>query len=168
MGFTPQTGLLQGTRIGDLDPFVLPYVMRRKGISLEEALVECSENSGLAGLSGTSGDMRDINRKIAEGSRRARVARDKFIYDAKRYIGEYLLLMEGLDAVSFTGGIGQNDPDLRQEVLSALGFLGLELDAEKNSAAEPIITTASSKISALVIQANEELVVARETFKVVG
>jgi acetate kinase len=140
--------------------------MRRKGITLEEALVECSEKSGLAGLSGTSGDMRDITRKIAEGSRRAQVARDKFIYDIKRYIGEYLLVMEGLDAVSFTGGIGQNDPGLRQEVLSSLCFLGLEIDAEKNSSGGSVITTPNSRISALVIQANEEIVVARETFKV--
>lgn len=167
MGFTPQSGLIQGTRIGDLDPYVLPYIMEKKGISLEAALTECSKNSGLAGLSGTSGDMRDINEAIAQGSQPALLAKNKFIYDIKRYIGEFLVLMEGLDAITFTGGIGQKDADLRAQVLSALGFLGLKLDSSRNHDHAQVVTTDDSAIKALVLETNEEIVVARETANVI-
>lgn len=167
MGFTPQTGLIQGTRIGDLDPFVLPYIMERKNISLNEALRECSVNGGLKGLSGISADMREINDEIAKDNPRALLARNKFIYDIKRYIGEYLVVMEGIDAITFTGGIGQKDSKLRNEVLSSLKFLGLELDSKKNDENEQIISSSNSKISVLVLDTNEELVVAQETEKVI-
>jgi acetate kinase len=167
MGFTPQSGLIQGTRIGDLDPYVLPYIMHKKGISLDEALKECSKNGGLAGLSGISGDMRDINAAVAQGNPRALLARQKFIYDIKRYVGEYLILMEGLDAITFTGGIGQKDAALRAQVLTALNFLGLKLDETRNKNHEQIITATDSKITALVLETNEEIVVARETVKVI-
>lgn len=167
MGFSPQSGLIQGTRVGDMDPFVLPYIMERKGISLHAALQELSKNGGLAGLSGISADMRDINAAIESGNPRAQLARDKFIYDIKRYIGEYLVILEGVDAITFTGGIGQKDAALREEVLGALGFLGLDLDAEKNASHAPLITTPQSSIQALVMETNEELVVARETLKVI-
>lgn len=168
MGFTPQSGLIQGSRIGDMDPFVLPHIMRRKGITLEEALEECSRNGGLAGLSGTSGDMRDIKKKIAEGDDRARLAREKFIYDIRRYLGEYHLLLQGLDAIAFTGGIGQRDSALRAEVLSSLSFLGLKLDPVRNEHHDWLVTHPDSSIAALVIEANEELVVARETVRVIS
>jgi acetate kinase len=167
MGFSPQTGLIQGTRTGDLDPFVLPYIMEKKGIGLREALEECSRNAGLAGLSGTSGDMRDIIAEIAAGSSRARLAREKYIYDIKRYVGEFLIMMEGLDAITFTGGIGLHDADLRRQVTSALGFLGLRLDDRKNAAHEQIISEPGSSITALVLETNEEIVVGRETVRVI-
>ena len=167
MGFTPQSGLIQGTRIGDMDPYVLPYIMDKKGITLEQALAECSKKSGLAGLSGTSGDMRDIKESIDRGDKRALLARNKFIYDIKRYIGEFMVLMEGLDAITFTGGIGQRDDKLRAQVLGSLSFLGLSLDDKKNSAAAQIITSDDSAIKGLVIETNEEIVVARETVKVI-
>ncbi|MEJ2083381.1 MAG: hypothetical protein P8Y94_14700 [Acidobacteriota bacterium] len=150
------------------DPFVLPHIMRRKGITLDEALQECSQNGGLAGISGTSGDMRDINEQIRQGSRRARLARDKFIYDIKRYLGSYLVLMEGLDAVSFSGGIGERDAALRGQVLGSLGFLGLRLDEEANRAHSSIITTPQSSIAGLVVHTNEEIIVARETARLLG
>jgi acetate kinase len=142
--------------------------MDKKGISLQQALDECARNAGLAGLSGTSGDMRDVNDAIARGSQRARLARQKYIYDIKRYIGEFLVLMEGLDAITFTGGIGQKDAALRQEVLSALGFLGFRLDETRNAAHGPVISADGSAITALVLETNEEIVVARETVKVVA
>ena len=150
-----------------MDPFVLPYIMKKKGITLEQALAECSRNGGLAGISGVSADMRDIKKAIAGGNRRALLARNKFIYDIKRYIGEFLVLMEGLDAVAFTGGIGLRDPELREEVLQALSFLGLRLDPERNAANELRITAPDSAIAALVMETNEELVVARETARVI-
>ncbi len=167
MGFTPQSGLIQGTRIGDMDPYILPYIMDKKDLSLEEALKECSKNGGLAGISGISADMREINSAIEKGDNRARLARDKFIYDIKRYIGEYLVIMEGLDAVTFTGGIGQKDADLRSQVLGSLGFLGIEIDESRNQNHESIISSDISRIKALVLQTNEELVVARESVKVI-
>ena len=168
MGFTPQTGLIQGTRVGDMDPYILPYIMEKKGITLEQALTECSKKSGLAGLSGTSGDMRDINEAIGRGDKRALLARSKFIYDIKRYIGEFIVLMEGLDAVTFSGGIGQKDAALRKDVLSSLRFLGLELDHHKNDQNDKLISSDKSKIKALVLETNEEIVVAREAVKVIS
>ena len=167
MGFTPQSGLIQGTRIGDMDPFVLPYIMDKLTLSLDEALKECTKNGGLAGISGLSADMREINEAIQAGNDRARLAKDKFIYDIKRYIGEYIVLMEGLDAVTFTGGIGQKDSDLRKRVLDSLGFLGLELDEQANQNHDTMLTTKNSRVKALVLDTNEEIVVARETMKVI-
>jgi acetate kinase len=168
MGFTPQSGVLQGTRVGDIDPFAFSYVMAKKGITLDQALVECSKNGGLAGISGVSADMREIKTAIAGGNRRALLARQRFIYDIKRYIGEYLVLLEGADAIVFTGGIGQRDAELRAEVLSALGFLGVRLDPSQNTAHAGLVTAPGSTIAGLVLVTNEELVVARETVKVLS
>ncbi len=167
MGFSPQSGLIQGTRVGDMDPFVLPYIMSKKGITLDEALKELSKNGGLKGLSGISADMRDINEAASKGNNRARLARNKFVYDIKRYVGEYLVLMEGVDAITFTGGIGQHDADIRKDVLSSLTFLGLKLDDRRNAAHETIITQHDSAISGLVLDTNEEIVVARECVNVI-
>jgi acetate kinase len=112
--------------------------------------------------------MRDIIEAIQRGDARALLARNKFIYDVKRYIGEYLVLMEGLDAIAFTGGIGQQDAELRREVLAPLGFLGLRLDEQRNAQHELHITGSESIIAALVMETNEEIVVARETRRVVA
>jgi acetate kinase len=167
MGFTPQSGLIQGTRVGDMDPFVLPYIMKKKGITLEQALHECTKDGGLKGLSGVSEDMRDIKAAIARGDQRARLARQKFIYDIKRYIGEYVVLLEGVDAIAFAGGIGQSDAELRAEVLASLGFLGMKLDPARNEAHAEIISAPDSRIAAVVVRTNEEIVVARETMRLI-
>lgn len=167
MGFTPQSGLIQGTRVGDIDPFVFPYIMKKKNISLDDALKECSKNGGLAGLSGISADMRDIKEAIKQGNKKALLARNKFIYDVKRYIGEFMVIMEGVDAITFTGGIGQRDCELREEVLNSLSFIGMKMDSEKNNGNEKIISSEDSKVYALVLDTNEEIVVARETKKVI-
>lgn len=167
MGFTPQSGLIQGTRVGDIDPFVFSYIMKKKNITLDEALKECSKNGGLAGLSGISADMREIKEEIKQGNKRAKLARDKFIYDVKRYIGEFVVIMEGVDAITFTGGIGQRDIELRGEVLNALSFFGMIIDNHKNENNETIISSAESRVHALVIDTNEEIVVARETKRVI-
>ena len=168
MGFTPQSGLLQGTRVGDIDPFVFPYIMAKKGITLDQALAECSKNGGLAGISGVSADMREINAAIAGGNSRALLARQRFIYDIKRYIGEYLVILEGADAIVFTGGIGQRDAALRREVLGSLGFLGVRLNEENNRLHAPIITEPASTITGMVVVTNEELVVAREALRILS
>lgn len=167
MGFTPQSGLIQGTRIGDMNPFVLPYIMKKNGIPLEHALLECTKNAGLKGLPGVSEDMRDIKAAIARGDKRALLARQKFIYDVKRYIGGYLVLFEGVDAIAFAGGIGQSDAELRAEVLASLAFLGMRIDQTCNERNEQIISAPDSAIAALVIHTNEEIVVARETMRVI-
>jgi acetate kinase len=112
--------------------------------------------------------MREILKAIDRGDQRALLARNKFIYDIKRYIGEYLVMLEGVDAISFTGGIGEHDAALRAEVLLSLRFLGVALDEERNAAHETVITRNDSPVRALVIQTNEEIVVARETVKVIG
>lgn len=167
MGFSAQSGLIQSTRVGDLDAFAIPYIMKKKGITLEEAYRELGKNGGLKGLSGTSGDMRDILEAIEQGSRGAKLARDKYIYDIKFYMGAYILLMGGVEAVCFTGGMGQKDPELREEVLNSLGFLGFALNAGANAANAERIDAPDSKIAALVLETNEEIIVARETVGVI-
>ncbi len=168
MGFTPQSGLIQGTRVGDIDPFVFPYIMKKKNITLDEALKECSKNGGLAGLSGISADMREIKEAVKSGNKRAKLARDKFIYDVKRYIGEFAVIMEGVDAIAFTGGIGERDIELREEVINSLSFMGMIIDYQKNRNNETVVTSKLSGIAGLVIATNEEIVVARETVKVIN
>ena len=166
MGFSTQTGIIQAARSGDIDAFVVPYIMKRAGITMDEVYRELGSNGGLKGLSGTSGDMRDVLAAIEKGSSRAKLARDKYIYDIKFYMGAYILLMGGVDAVCFTGGIGQKDHELRKEVLSSLGFLGFRLDEEANMAHRERIDARGSAIAALVLDTNEEIVVARETVRV--
>jgi len=167
MGFSPQSGPIQGARNGDIDPFIIPYIMEKKGMSMEEAFSELGSNGGLKGLSGTSGDMRDIREAITLGSKQAQLARDKFIYDIKFYMGAYILLMGGLDVVCFTGGIGQGDAELRAEVLSSLEFLEFKLNTKANADNMECINDSDSAIAALVLKTNEEIVVARETVKVI-
>ena len=167
MGLSAQSGLIQSTRTGDIDAFAVPYIMKKKGITMEQAYRELSANGGLKGLSGTSGDMRDIIEAIGQGSRAAKLAREKFIYDIKCYMGTYILLMGGVDAVCFTGGTGQKDPELRAEALGSLEFLGFQLDTEANAANRERIDAPGSTIAALVLETNEEIIVARETVKVV-
>lgn len=167
MGFTPQTGLIQSSRTGDIDAFVIPYIMRKTGRSMEDVYGELCSNGGLKGLSGVSGDMRDIIAAVKKGNNRARLARDKFIYDIKFYMGAYILLMEGLDAICFTGGTGQKDWELRRVVLSSLEFLGFRLDSRANKENRERIDAHDSKIAALVLDTNEEIIVARETVRVI-
>ena len=167
MGFSPQAGLIQSSRTGDIDAFVVPYIMRKTGMSMDEVYRELGSNGGLKGLSGVSGDMRDILDAVKKGSKRAKLARDKYIYDITFYMGAYIVLMGGLDAVCFTGGTGQKDSELRREVLSSLAFLGLTLDNRANSENRERIHAHDSKIAALVLETNEEIIVARETERVV-
>jgi acetate kinase len=167
MGFSAQSGLIQSTRTGDIDAFVIPFIMRKKGITMEQAYRELSSNGGVKGLSGTSGDMRDILEAMEKGSKSAKLARDKYTYDVKFYMGAYILLMGGIDAVCFTGGIGLKDPELREDVLVSLEFLGFKLDREANNATRERLDAPGSKIAAIVLETNEELIVARETKKVI-
>ncbi|MDD5291311.1 MAG: acetate/propionate family kinase [Patescibacteria group bacterium] len=171
MGLTPQSGVPQSNRVGDIDAFAIPFIMKKTGFSMEEVFHELVTNGGLKGISGTSGDMRDILEEIEKGgplADRCRLARAKLIYDIKFYMGAYILLMGGVDAVCFSGGIGQKEAMLRAEVLCSLDFLGFVLDEAANMRGEQIISTPNSTIKAVVLETNEEIIVARETVRVVN
>lgn len=165
LGMTPQTGLPHNNRVGDFDPFALPLLMRRTGRSLEELLADLSRRSGLLGISGLSADVRDLEQAAANGHARAELALKVFVAEIRRYLGSYLLLLNGTDVIVFTGGIGENSRRIRRDVCANLDFAGIELDEGLNAAAtgECRISSASSKVEIWVMPTNEELVVARQT-----
>jgi len=165
MGLSPQSGLSQNNRVGDLDSFALLFVMRSTGLTLDEAEKLLCKESGLKALSGGFNDFRDIEEKAGQGHTKARLALDVLAHETRRWIGAHLLELNGADALVFTAGIGENRAAFRQAVCAKLDQLGIELDLHKNSrtnAQEAEIHTSSSKVKILVIPTNEELVVARE------
>lgn len=168
MGFTPLEGLLMGTRSGDLDPMLILYIMGKEGLSLSEAQTLLNKHSGLIGISGEASDMREIQIAVKEGHKRATYAFDIFNYKIKKYVGAYAAAMGGVDALVFTGGIGENSMEVREEVCKDMGFLGIELDKERNKNKEEIISTDSSKVAVLRIPTNEELVIALDTAEIVS
>jgi acetate kinase len=165
MGMSPQSGLPQNNRAGDLDPFVLLHVAKATGRSFEDLLGELSSRAGLAGMSGTSGDMRDLEAAAAAGNARARTAIDVYVGAVRDWLGAGLVELGGLDGIAFSGGIGENAPATRAAVLAGLEDLGIALDATANAASgggERPIHAASSRTAVWVIPTNEELVVARQ------
>ena len=168
MGFTPLEGLLMGTRAGDIDPSVILYIMGKEGLSLSEAGVLLNKHSGLIGISGESSDMREIESAVADGNKRAKFAFDVFTYRIKKYVGAYAAAMGGIDALVFTGGIGENSALVRSAVCSGLEFLGIEIDEEKNSAKQNELSKVGSKVHVLRIPTNEELVIAMDTAEIVS
>ncbi|MCK9426156.1 MAG: acetate kinase [Ignavibacteriaceae bacterium] len=168
MGFTPLEGLLMGTRAGDIDPSVILYIMGKEGLSLSEAGVLLNKHSGLIGISGESSDMREIESAIGEGNKRAKVAFDVFTYRIKKYVGAYAAAMGGIDALVFTGGIGENSSLVRSTVCNGLEFLGIEIDEEKNKAKKNELSKEGSKVHVLRIPTNEELVIAMDTAEIVS
>jgi acetate kinase len=164
MGMSPQSGLPHNNRVGDFDPFALPCIMRRSGKSLEEVLADLAEQSGLLGLSGVSGDVRDLEQAAAAGNDRARLALDVFTTEIRRYVGGLLVELGGLDVLVFTGGIGENGVNVRRDVCARLDELGIALDAEANQSAkgETKIHAAESRVQIWVVPTNEELIVARQ------
>jgi len=167
MGFTPLEGLLMGTRSGDLDPSLILYIMSKEGLSLNEAGTLLNKHSGLIGISGESSDMREILSAVNEGNKRAKYAFEIFCYRIKKYLGAYTAAMGGVDAFVFTGGIGENSPDVRLETCCNLEFLGIQIDDAKNKNSEEIISTEGSKVAVLKIPTNEELVIALDTSEIV-
>lgn len=167
LGMSPQSGLPHNNRVGDLDAEALPYVVKTLGVSIEEAQRQFAKEGGLKGLAGgLSNDIRDIQDAAAKGNAKAKLAIDVFVSEARRWIGGYFFQMNGADAIVFTAGIGENRSELRAAICANLDQLGIELDAEKNAATratEAVISSESSKVKVLVIPTNEELVVARET-----
>ena len=168
-GTSPQSGLPQNNRVGDIDAFAVLYMMKRLNVGPDEMARILGSESGLAGISGTSGDMRDLDEAAAAGSHRARLALDVYVRAIRRYLGAFMLELDGVDVISFSGGIGENSWETRAAVLKNLTAFGIELDEKKNRAASGLgaISTETSPVKILIVPANEELIVARETVKVV-
>jgi acetate kinase len=168
MGFSPQSGLENATRHGDLDVFAVLYMMERHGWSTEEVRTQLAKGGGLAGLSGVAGgDLRDIEAAAASGSRRAELALEVFAYQVKKTIGAYAAAMGGLDAVAFTGGIGENSASLRAACCSGLEFLGIALDPESNEtkSGDRLVSARDARVSVIALATNEEVVVARRAHR---
>jgi acetate kinase len=165
MGMSPQSGLPQNNRAGEFDPFSLPLIMRRTGQSLSTVLETLAERSGLLGLSGLSGDMRDLEEAAIGGNARARLALDVYTTSVRHYLGAYLVELGGANAIAFTGGIGENSASIRAAVCQNLESLGIVLDKSKNSAAqgEARVDATASRVQLWIMPTNEELIVARQT-----
>jgi acetate kinase len=165
MGFTPLAGLAMGTRCGDVDPALVSFISETEKLSVAEVDSLLNKKSGLLGISGISSDMRDIEEAAARGEERSKLAMQILAYSIKKYIGAYAAAMGGLDAVVFTAGVGENSATIRALACDGLQFLGIELDDEKNKirAVEAIVSTDNSKVKVMVVPTNEELVIARDT-----
>ncbi|MCL2286577.1 MAG: acetate kinase [Firmicutes bacterium] len=165
MGLTPLEGLAMGTRSGDLDPAVIAFVMEKEGLTAQQATDMLNKKSGMLGLSGVSSDFRDLDTAAREGNKRAQDALDVFAYRVAGYVGRYAAAMNGLDAVVFTAGIGENDTAIREKICAYLTWMGVEIDSEKNSKRGQAldVSTPGAKVRVLVIPTNEELVIARDT-----
>jgi len=170
MGFTPLEGLVMGTRCGDIDPAIVPFLQKNKGWDAEKVENVLNKESGLLGISGISNDSRDVEEAAEEGNHRAQVAVDIFCYRVKKYIGAYAAAMGGLDAIVFTAGIGENSDIVRKKALEGMEFLGVTLDLEKNKARRKLteISSPDSRVKAFIVPTNEELVIARDTHELVN
>ena len=169
MGFSPQSGLPQNNRVGDLDSMAIPYVGKMLGLSVEEAERQLNKESGLLGLSGVSNDSRDIEAAAADGNEDARLANEVMVESIRHWAGSFFFKMGGAEAIAFTAGIGENNASLRAAVCAGLEDLGVRIDPAANEktirGAEAVISTPDSRIKVLVIPANEELVIAREVHR---
>ncbi|WP_434309178.1 acetate/propionate family kinase [Hominifimenecus sp. rT4P-3] len=170
MGLTPLEGLIMGTRSGDLDPAVLEYIARKEGKDIFEMVTMLNKKSGVYGMTkGLSSDFRDLGAAAEEGNELAINALDAFCYRVAKYIGSYAAAMNGVDAIAFTGGIGENGVGEREKIVSYLGYLGITLDAEANKhrGENYVISTPDSKVTVAIVPTNEELMIARETVALV-
>ncbi len=165
MGLTPLEGLIMGTRSGDLDPAILQFIMHKENLDIDGMMNVLNKKSGILGLSGISSDFREIEAGYAKGDEAAARANHAFVYRVAKYIGAYAAAMNGLDAVAFTAGLGENNAKVRREICGYLGFLGLTVDDAKNAVRgeERVISTDDSRVAALLVPTNEELMIARDT-----
>ena len=168
MGFTPLAGVIMGTRCGDIDPAVVPYIMNKEGFTPDQMNDFMNKKCGFLGISGVSSDCRDLEAAIAEGNAQAKLAMDMLGYQIKKYIGSYTAAMGGLDAIVFTAGIGENTASIRERALSGMEYFGIELDKDinnktKGSSGITKLSTDKSKVQVYMIPTNEELVIARDT-----
>lgn len=172
MGFTPLEGIIMGSRCGNIDPAIVPFLMEKENISASEMGVWLNKKCGFLGVSGVSSDLRDIDTAIEEGNERAKLAYEILCYDIKKYIGTYMAVLGGLDAIVFTAGIGENNKSVRFDSLQGLEGFGIKVDASKNdnfrNMPDPVeISADDSKVKVYVIPTNEELVIARDTIELV-
>ena len=170
MGFTPLAGIPMGTRSGNIDPSIIPFLVEECGYTIEEVSESLNKKSGVLGISGVSSDFRDIEDAASKGDKRAQLALDIFHYRIRAEIGSFIVNMGGVDVIVFTAGVGENSPETREECLKDLEFLGLTLDKEKNKVRGKLaeISQADSKIKAYVVPTNEELMIAKETVELIG
>ena len=170
MGLTPLSGVIMGTRSGDIDPSILGVIAEKEQISTQEVIQILNKQSGMAGLSELSSDFRDINRAIQEGNQKAKSAFDAYIRSVVRFVGAYAAVMNGVDAIVFTAGVGENNPNIRKAVCDHLTFLGIQIGDGANDVCgqEKIISTPDSAVKVLVVPTNEELAIARETVEVLN
>ena len=169
MGLTPLEGLVMGTRSGDMDPAIMEFIAKKENLDIAGVMNVLNKKSGLEGISGLSSDFRDLTAGAKEGNKRAIAAIEVFCYRVAKYIGSYVAAMNGVDAIAFTAGIGENVGLVREKVCSYLGYLGITLDAEANakSGDDCVISAADSKVKVAVIPTNEELAICRETVALV-
>ena len=170
MGLTPLEGVPMGTRSGDIDPAILEFIAKKENKDIFELVKVLNKESGVYGVSGgLSSDFRDLESAAEEGNEKAQLARDVFTYNVAKYVGAYAAAMNGVDAIAFTAGVGDNDGLVRADVMKRLGFLGIEIDEEANKkrGIDNIISTPVSKVTVCVIPTNEELAIARETLALV-
>lgn len=170
MGLTPLAGVIMGTRSGDIDPGIIEVIAQKEDKNISEIINILNKKSGIAGLSNVSSDFRDITKAIAQGNVLAKSALDAYIHNVVKYIGSYIAIMNGVDSIVFTAGVGENNPYIRKAVCEHLKFMSVNIDDEANSKCgkEVMISTADSKVKVYVIPTNEELAIARETVEVVG
>ena len=170
MGFTPLDGFMMGTRSGTVDPSALTYIAEKENLSPADVNRICNKESGMLGISGVSNDNRDIAAAAEAGNKRAQLAVDMQRYEILKFVGSYVAAMNGVDAIAFTGGIGENDPGLRKTVCESLEFVGVKLDEEKNQlrGQEVKISTEDSRVNVYVIPTNEELAIARDTLAIIS
>lgn len=169
MGLTPLEGLVMGTRSGDIDPSVIQFIANKEGKDINEMINMLNKKSGVLGMSGVSSDFRDVQKAADEGNHHAKVALDAFKYRVIKYIGAYAAAMNGVDAIVFTAGVGENDKVARKDICEGVSFLGVKLDDEANQkrGEEVVISTPDSKVKVMVIPTNEELKIAQETLELV-
>ncbi len=165
MGLSPLEGLIMGTRSGDIDPSAVEFLAKKEGLTMEGIMNVLNKESGVYGLSGLSSDFRDLDQASTEGNARAKIAVDAFCYRTAKYIGAYAAAMNGVDAICFTAGVGENDGKVRAKVCSYLGYLGITLDEKANQARgeEIRLSTPDSSVTVLLVPTNEELAICRET-----
>lgn len=169
MGASPQSGLPQNNRVGDIDVFAVLHMMKKLGLDPDGMAELLGSQSGLKGISGTSGDLRDLTEAVASGNKRAQIALDVYVRAIRYYLGAFMLELGGLDVISFSGGIGENSPEIRAAVLKHLDGFGIEIDLGHNrtTRGEGTISAAASAVKVLVVPANEELIIARDAVEVV-
>jgi len=170
MGFSPRAGIMMNNRIGDIDPFVLPYIQEKSGLDMEVLFCDLVTESGLKGISGYSGDVRDLERD-RETVHRADLALNMFAYSVKKYIGSYAAVLDGVDTLCFSGGIGEKSSYLRSRICEGMGYLGIALSSTENErcwSAEQRISAAGSQVEVFVVPTNEEIVIARASWDILN